>query len=100
MLFEDGGQAPSTPVASASKLIDMAQTSFNIQPCKVTASERHNKREKALSYVRSDLSHLNEWCDFLNVHLVAYDAQMRTLVKAKTGRKCRRRAVHFTRGLQ
>ena len=65
----------------------MAQTSFNIQPCKVTASERHNKREKALSYVRSDLSHLNEWCDFLNVHLVAYDAQMRTLVKAKTGRK-------------
>ena len=65
----------------------MAQTSINIQPCKVTASERHNKREKALSYVRSDLSHLNAWCDFLNVHLVAYNEQMKKLVKEKTGRK-------------
>ena len=99
MLFEDGGQAPSTPVASASKLIDMAQTSFNIQPCKVTASERHNKREKALSYVRSDLSHLNEWCDFLNVHLVAYDAQMRTLVKAKTGRKMQEKSRALYEGI-
>lgn len=99
MLFEDGGQAPSTPVASASKLIYMAQTSFNIQPCKVTASERHNKREKALSYVRSDLSHLNEWCDFLNVHLVAYDAQMRTLVKAKTGRKMQEKSRALYEGI-
>lgn len=99
MLFEDGGQAPSTPVASASKLIDMAQTSFNIQPCKVTASERHNKREKALSYVRSDLSHLNEWCDFLNVHLVAYDAQMRKLVKAKTGRKMQEKSRALYEGI-
>lgn len=94
-----GGQAPSTPVASASKLIDMAQTSFNIQPCKVTASERHNKREKALSYVRSDLSHLNEWCDFLNVHLVAYDAQMRKLVKAKTGRKMQEKSRALYEGI-
>lgn len=99
MLFEDGGQAPSTPVASALKLIDMAQTSFNIQPCKVTASERHNKREKALSYVRSDLSHLNEWCDFLNVHLVAYDAQMRKLVKAKTGRKMQEKSRALYEGI-
>jgi FtsZ-binding cell division protein ZapB len=99
VLFEDGGQAPSTPVASALKRIDMAQTSFNIQPCKVTASERHNKREKALSYVRSDLSHLNEWCDFLNVHLVAYDAQMRQLVKAKTGRKMQEKSRALYEGL-
>lgn len=77
----------------------MAQTSFNIQPCKVTASERHNKREKALSYVRSDLSHLNEWCDFLNVHLVAYDAQMRTLVKAKTGRKMQEKSRALYEGI-
>ena len=76
----------------------MAQTSFNIQPCKVTASERHNKREKALSYVRSDLSHLNEWCDFLNVHLVAY-AQMRTLVKAKTGRKMQEKSRALYEGI-
>lgn len=99
MLFEDGGQAPSTPVASALKRIGMAQTSFNIQPCKVTASERHNKREKALSYVRSDLSHLNEWCDFLNVHLVAYDAQMRKLVKAKTGRKMQEKSRALYEGI-
>lgn len=77
----------------------MAQTSFNIQPCKVTASERHNKREKALSYVRSDLSHLNEWCDFLNVHLVAYDAQMRQLVKTKTGRKMQEKSRALYEGL-
>ena len=77
----------------------MAQTSFNIQPCKVTASERHNKREKALSYVRSDLSHLNEWCDFLNVHLVAYDAQMRKLVKAKTGRKMQEKSRALYEGI-
>lgn len=99
MLFEDGGQAPSTPVASALKRIGMAQTSFNIQPCRVTASERHNKREKALSYVRSDLSHLNEWCDFLNVHLVAYDAQMRKLVKAKTGRKMQEKSRALYEGI-
>lgn len=88
MLFEDGGQAPSTPVASASKLIDMAQTSFNIQPCKLSASERHNKREKALSYVRPELSHLNEWYNTLDVHLKAYDARLRKLIKEKTGRAC------------
>jgi FtsZ-binding cell division protein ZapB len=86
-------------VASALKRIGMAQTSFNIQPCKVTASERHNKREKALSYVRSDLSHLNEWCDFLNVHLVAYDAQMRKLVKAKTGRKMQEKSRALYEGI-
>lgn len=87
MLFEDGGQAPSTPVASASKRIGMAQTSINIQACKVTASERHNKREKALSYTRPELSHLNEWYNTLDVHLVAYNEQMKKLVKEKTGRK-------------
>lgn len=77
----------------------MAQTSFNIQPCKVTASERHNKREKALSYVRPELSHLNEWCDFLNVHLVAYDAQMRKLVKEKTGRKMQEKSRALYEGI-
>lgn len=87
MLFEDGGQAPSTPVASASKRIGMAQTSINIQACKVTASERHNKREKALSYTRPEFSHLNEWYNTLDVHLVAYNEQMKKLVKEKTGRK-------------
>lgn len=66
----------------------MAQTSINIQPCKVTASERHNKREKVLSYVRPELSHLNEWYNTLDVHLKAYDARLRKLIKAKTGRAC------------
>ena len=37
----------------------MATTSINIQPVK-GGSELHNVREKNLSYVRSDLSHLNE----------------------------------------
>lgn len=82
-----GGKPPQPPWLAHQNVFDMAQTSINIQPCKVTASERHNKREKALSYVRSDLSHLNAWCDFLNVHLVAYNEQMKKLVKEKTGRK-------------
>lgn len=41
----------------------MAKTSINIQPMKV-GSERHNLRHKELSYIRKDLSHLNEsWID-------------------------------------
>ena len=64
------------------------QTSINIQPCKLSSSERHNKREKALSYVRPELSHLNEWYNTLDVHLKAYDARLRKLIKAKTGRTC------------
>lgn len=64
------------------------QTSINIQPCKVTASERHNKREKLLSYTRPELSHLNEWYNTLDVHLKSYDARLRKLIKAKTGRAC------------
>ena len=66
----------------------MAQTSINIQACKVTASERHNKRDKALSYTRPELSHLNEWYNTLDVHLKAYDARLRKLIKEKTGRAC------------
>lgn len=83
-----GGKPPQPPWLAHQNFINMAQTSINIQPCKVTASERHNKREKALSYVRSDLSHLNEWHNSLNVHLTAYDAQLRKLIKQKTGRAC------------
>lgn len=41
----------------------MAKTSINIQPMKA-GSERHNLRHKELSYIRKDLSHLNEsWFD-------------------------------------
>jgi hypothetical protein len=37
----------------------MTKSSINIQPVKAN-SERHNKREQKLSYVREDLSHRNE----------------------------------------
>ena len=41
----------------------MKKTSINIQPMKA-GSERHNLRHKELSYIRKDLSHLNEsWFD-------------------------------------
>lgn len=41
----------------------MAKTSINIQPMKA-GSERHNLHHKELSYIRKDLSHLNEsWID-------------------------------------
>lgn len=82
-----GGKPPQPPWLAHQNFINMAQTSINIQPCKVTASERHNKREKALSYARPELSHLNEWYNTLDVHLVAYNEQMKKLVKEKTGRK-------------
>lgn len=36
------------------------QTSIHVQPVK-GGSEQHNKREKELDYVRTDLSHLNEY---------------------------------------
>ena len=35
-------------------------TSVHIQACKTASSEIHNLREKDLSYVRDELSHLNE----------------------------------------
>lgn len=82
-----GGKPPQPPWLAHQNVFDMAQTSINIQACKVTASERHNKREKALSYTRPELSHLNEWYNTLDVHLVAYNEQMKKLVKEKTGRK-------------
>ncbi len=57
-----GGQAPSTP----KKKIRMAKTSIHIEPIK-PSSERHNRREKELDYVRKDLTHLNESWEFDSV---------------------------------
>jgi hypothetical protein len=44
----------------------MAKTSIHIEPIK-PSSERHNRREKELDYVRKDLTHLNESWEFDSV---------------------------------
>lgn len=50
------GQAPSTP---KTKTKAMAKTSAHVKPI-TNGSEAHNRREKELSYIRPELSHLNE----------------------------------------
>jgi len=45
-------------IYSTTHLLKMSKSSIHIVPVKA-GSEKHNQREKELSYVRSDLSHLN-----------------------------------------
>ena len=66
------------------------QTSIHLRPCK-QSSEIHNKREKALDYVRSDLSPLNEWWSAVP-SLGERRSQISALVKEKTGRKMQAKA--------
>ena len=55
------GHPLPTPLAfDRSNIIPMQATSINVQAVK-GGSEQHNKREKPLDYVRSELSHLNEY---------------------------------------
>lgn len=65
------GDSPLDPIVRSMTILTistnlfntMAKTSINIQPMKA-GSERHNLRHKELSYIRKDLSHLNEsWID-------------------------------------
>lgn len=56
------GASPLDP----QKKIRMAKTSIHIEPIK-PSSERHNRREKELDYVRKDLTHLNESWEFDSV---------------------------------
>lgn len=74
----------------------MPQTSIHIEPVKA-GSEIHNKRLKHLDYVRSDLSHNNDYWES--------DSQenrlriLKDLVKAKTGRKMQAKATPILEGV-
>ena len=73
------------------------QTSIHLRPCK-QSSEIHNKREKALDYVRSDLSPLNEWWSAVP-SLGERRSQISALVKEKTGRKMQAKAEPLREGV-
>lgn len=77
----------------------MAKTSVHLKPCNIPASEAHNKREKELDYVKTELSHLNESFSFIDHTLQAELAQIKREVKEKTGRKLQKNAIPIKEGV-
>lgn len=75
----------------------MAQTSIHLRPCK-QSSEIHNKREKDLDYVRTDLSHNNEWWSAVS-SLGELRSEISAMVKEKTGRKMQAKAEPLREGV-
>ncbi len=74
----------------------MAATSINIKACK-QVSETHNKREKELDYVRKDLTPKNEYWQLCSQ--AERRAEVRQLVKEKTGRKMQAKAEALREGV-
>lgn len=70
----------------------MKATSVHFKPCNIAASEAHNKRTKELSYVRKDLSHLNESFLYIEHSLRKELSNIAKRVKEKTGRKLQKNA--------
>lgn len=75
----------------------MAQTSIHLRPCK-QSSEIHNKREKDLDYVRTDLSQNNEWWSAVS-SLGELRSEISAMVKEKTGRKMQAKAEPLREGV-
>lgn len=76
----------------------MAKTSIHIRPARVSSSEGHNLRLKHLDYVRPELSKDNEsWCEVEDLpnHL----ANLRKLVKEKTGRRMQKSCEPIKEGV-
>lgn len=74
----------------------MASTSVNIQPIK-TSSEQHNLREKALPYVRTELSTLNESWSTASVSEKLADIKQR--YTATTGQQMQSKATPIREGV-
>lgn len=68
----------------------MKQTSVHVQPVK-PSSEKHNKREKELDYVRKDLTPTNEYWESRSQSEVL--AEDKRLAKKLTGRKMQAKAT-------
>lgn len=73
------------------------KTSIRIEPCRTESCERHNRREKELSYVRSDLTHLNESWEIASIsdRLAAIKASY----KKSTGQNMQRKATPIREGV-
>lgn len=76
----------------------MAQTSIHIQACKIGSAESHNKRLKELFNVRPELSFRNE-CWQIPQTLQERFEEIKSLVKAKTGRKMQAKATPLHEGV-
>lgn len=72
------------------------KTSIHIEPVK-PSSEAHNKREKALDYVRNELSHLNEYweCDTQSNRL----ALIKSKYEASVGQIMQKKATPIREGV-
>lgn len=77
----------------------MAKTSVHLKACDIGASEAHNKREKELDYVKSELTHLNESYNYTGNSLQTELSNIRREVKQKTGRKLQKNAIPIKEGV-
>lgn len=77
----------------------MGATSINIQPCKISSSEQHNERTKALDYVRSELSHLNEHWQSDNKSLSQHLEEVQRSYQYAKGKKMHAKATPIREGV-
>lgn len=77
----------------------MAKTSIHIKTCDTAGSELHNKRERQLSYIRQDLTHLNESYSYTGQSLAAELKRIQQDVKKHTGRKLQKNAIPLKEGV-
>lgn len=77
----------------------MAKTSIHIKACDTAGSELHNKRERQLSYIRQDLTHLNESYNYTGQSLAAELKRIQQDVKKHTGRKLQKNAIPLKEGV-
>lgn len=66
------------------------QTSANMQPCKVGTAEIHNRRDRELSYVRKELTHLNTYREWTSASQQM--ARIRSEYEKATGQKMQKTA--------
>lgn len=75
----------------------MGQTSIHIEPCNIGSSERHNLRSKELSYIRPELSHLNE--SWTGQEIAPCMDNIKTRYKATTGQNMQKKATPIREGV-
>ena len=73
------------------------KTCIRIEACKTESSERHNRREKELAYVRSDRTHLNESWEIATVS--DRMAAIKETYKKSTGQNMQRKATPIREGV-
>ena len=73
------------------------KTCIRIEPCRTESSERHNRREKELSYVRSDLTRLNESWEIATI--TDRMAAIKATYKKSTGQNMQRKATPIREGV-